>query len=45
LEIRGIRVSVDESIAEVETKVLTVLKKIYENTSHQDINVDHRLRK
>ena len=33
----------DESIAEVESKVLTVLKKIDENISHQDIDVVHRL--
>jgi len=32
----------DESIAEVESKVLTVLKKIDENISHQDIDVVHR---
>ena len=35
--------SVDESIAEVESKVLTVLKKIDGNISHQDIDVVHRL--
>ena len=35
----------DESIAEVESKVLTVLKKIDENISHQDIDVVHRLGK
>jgi len=35
----------DESIAEVESKVLTVLKKFDENISHQDIDVVHRLGK
>jgi len=35
----------DESIAEVERKVLTVLKKIDENISHEDIDVVHRLGK
>jgi len=33
----------DESNAEVENKVLTVLKKIDENISHQDSDVIHRL--
>jgi len=32
----------DENIAEVESKFLTVLKKIDENISHQDIDVAHR---
>jgi len=45
LEIHGIHMSDDESIAEVESKVLTVLKKIDENISHQDIDVAHRLGK
>jgi len=35
----------NESIAEVESKVLTVLKKIDEDISHQDIGVVHRLGK
>jgi len=35
----------DESITKVESKVLTVLKKIDENISHQDIDVVHRLGK
>jgi len=35
----------DESIAEVESKVLTVLKKTDENISHQDVDVVHRLGK
>jgi len=35
----------DENIAEVERKVLTMLKKIDENISHQDIDVVHRLGK
>ena len=42
LEIHGIHMKDDESIAEVESKVLTVLKKIDENISHQDIDVVHR---
>ena len=45
LIIHGIHMSDDESIAEVESKVLTVLKKIDENISHQDIDVTHRLGK
>jgi len=39
LEIHGIHMNDDESIAEVESKVLTVLKKSYGNTSYQDIDV------
>ena len=39
LEIHGIHMNDDESIAEVESKVLTVLKKIDGNTSSQDIDV------
>jgi len=31
----------DESIAEAESKVLTVLRKIDENISRQDIDVVH----
>ena len=45
LEIHGIHMSDDERIAEVESKVLTVLKKIDENISYQDIDVVHRLDK
>jgi len=45
LEIHGIHMNDDESIAELESKVLTVLKKIDENISHQDIDVVHRLGK
>jgi len=45
LEIHGIHTSDDESIAEVESEVLTVLKKIDENISHEDIDVAHRLGK
>ena len=45
MEIRGIHTNEDESIAEVESKVMTVLKKIDENMSHQDIDVVHRLGK
>jgi len=45
LEIHGMHMSDDESIAEVEIKVLTVLKKIDENISHQDIDVVHGLGK
>ena len=43
--LNGIHMSGDESIAEVESKVLTVLKKIYENISHQGIDAVHRLGK
>ena len=39
MEIHGIHMNDDDSIAEVESKVLTVLKKIDENISHQDIDV------
>ena len=39
MEIHGIHMNDDESIAEVESKVLTVLKKIDENISHQDIRL------
>jgi len=35
----------NESIAEVESKVLTVLKEIDKDISHQDIGVVHRLGK
>jgi len=45
LEIHGMHMNDDESIAEVESKVLTVLKKIDKNISHQDIDVVHRLGK
>jgi len=45
LEIHGTHMSDDESIVEVDSKVLTVLKKIDENISHQDIDVVHRLGK
>ena len=41
LEIHGIQMSDDESIAEAESKVLTVLRKIDENISRQDIDVVH----
>jgi len=34
-----------KSIAKVESKVLTVLKKIDENISQEDIDVAHRLGK
>jgi len=47
LEIHGMHMSDDESIAEVEIKVLTLkkMKKIDENISHQDIDVVHGLGK
>jgi len=45
LEIHGIHMSDDESIVEVESNVLTVLKKIDENISHQNIDVVHRIGK
>ena len=45
MEIHGTHMSDDESIVEVDSKVLTVLKKIDENISHQDIDVVHRLGK
>jgi len=45
LEIHGMHMSDDESIAKVESKVLTVLKKIDENISQEDIDVAHRLGK
>ena len=33
----------NENNAETESKVLTVLKKIDENISHDDIDIAHRL--
>ena len=45
MEIHGIHMNDDESIAKVESTVLTVLKKIDEYISHQDIDVVHRLSK
>jgi len=45
LEIQGIPVSDNENNAETESKVLTVLKKIDENISHDDIDIAHRLGK
>ena len=43
LEIQGIPMSDNENNAETEIKVLTVLKKIDENISHDDIDIAHRL--
>jgi len=45
LEIQGIPMSNNENNSETESKVLTVLKKIDENTSHHDIDIAHRLGK
>jgi len=45
LEIPGILMSDNENNAETENKVLTVLKKIDENISHDDIDIAHRLGK
>jgi len=45
LEIQGIPLSDNENNAETESKVLTVLKKIYENISQDDIDIAHRLGK
>jgi len=45
LEIQGIPMSDNENNAETESKVLTVLKKIDENISHDDIDIAHRLGK
>ena len=45
LEIQGIPMSDNENDAETENKVLTVLKKIVENISHDDIDIAHRLGK
>ena len=41
LEIQGIPMSDNENNAETESKVLTVLKKIDENISHDDIDIAH----
>jgi len=40
---QGIPMSDNENNAETENKVLTVLKKIDENISHDDIDIAHRL--
>ena len=45
LEIQGIPMSDNENNAETENKVRTVLKKIDENISHDDIDIAHRLGK
>ena len=45
LGIQGIPMSDNENNAETESKVLTVLKKIDENISHDDIDIAHRLGK
>ena len=45
MEIQGIPLSDNENNVETENKVLTVLKKIDENISHDDIDIAHRLGK
>jgi len=45
LEVHGKHMNDDKINAEVESKVLTVLKKINENISHEVTDVIHRLSK
>jgi len=44
-KIQGIPMSDNENNAEIESKVLTVLKKIDENISHDDTDIAHELGK